>query len=215
MRVTKRKIKIIVYLTISIIAIAFVVSFFIKNVRSVYETASLSQVKSYIYDSINITTDRIVIDNRNNSLVETTKDEKGLVSTVTIDTEKVNILSNEVAVKCQEDLKTVDQSLVLHWGAFTGFKTLAEKGRTLNIPMRVNYTVKSDFKPYAEQIGINVVRYALYLKITTQAEIVLPVTKENAEFVTYILVSESVFACDLPETFISGENGMNYLDLLP
>lgn len=215
MRVTKRKIKIIVYLTISIIAIAFVVSFFIKNVRSVYETASLSQVKSYIYDSINITTDRIVIDNRNNSLVETTKDEKGLVSTVTIDTEKVNILSNEVAVKCQEDLKTVDQSLVLHWGAFTGFKTLAEKGRTVNIPMRVNYTVKSDFKPYAEQIGINVVRYALYLKITTQAEIVLPVTKENAEFVTYILVSESVFACDLPETFISGENGMNYLDLLP
>lgn len=211
----KKKIKLIIFLTVLATIATLPISFFVKNVRRVFETASVSQVKAFVYESINVSTNEIVVSNVDNSLVETTKDAKGLVSTVSINTEKVNVLSNEVAVKCQDDLKVGEQSLIVHSGAFTGFKTLAEKGKTVNIPMRVNYTVKSDFKPYAEQVGINVVRYALYLKITTQAEIVLPLTKENAEFVTYILVSESVFACDLPETFISGENAMEYIDLLP
>lgn len=215
MRAPKKKIKLLIYLVIVLTFTTFVFLFFVKNIRSVFETASVSQIKSFVYEVINESTNEIVSTKVDNSLVETTKDTKGLVSTVSINTEKVNILSNEVAVKCQDDLKIANQSLVLHYGSFTGLKTLAEKGKTVNIPMRVNYTVKSDFKPFAEQVGINVVRYALYLKITTQAEIVLPLTKEKAEFITYILVSESVFACDLPETFISGENAMEYIDLLP
>lgn len=208
---TKRVIIIVSLLT----AIIFCCTFYVRKVREVYKTASLAQVESYIYDTINITTDLIVVGNKNNTLVELTKDEKGLVRSLSIDTEQVNILSNEVAVKCQADLAKSDPSLILHMGAFTGATTLANRGRTINIPMKVNYTVKSDFKTFGEKLGINVVRYALYLVVTTRAKIVLPSNDEEAEFITYILVTETVFTTEIPDTFVASEEGLNYLDLIP
>ena len=215
MVINGKKIKIVVIIVLLLSILAILSSCFIKNVRQVYAEASHSQVESYIFDSINKTTDKIVVSNKNKTLVSLTKDEKGLVSSISINVEQVNILSNEVAVKCQEDLKTSKQSLILHLGAFTGSRLFANRGRTVYVPMDVNYTVKSDFRPFAEKVGINVVRYALYLEITTIADIVLPINEENAEFVTYILVNEMVFSIEVPDTFISSEDGLDYLDLIP
>lgn len=211
----KKWFKLIIILVVIVITVSIVWSYFRKNIKEVYKRASLSQVESYIYDNINITTDRIVVDNQNNSLVELTKGDNGLVSSLSINTEKVNILSNEVAVKCQSDLAKNDISLTLHWGSFTGSTLLAGKGRTVNIPMKVDFTVKSDFKTFGEKIGINVIRYALYLEVTTKAKIVVPKNIDDAEFVTYILVTETVFAAEVPDTFIASEEGLNYLDLIP
>ncbi len=211
----KKYAKRIIIIAPVITAIILCCVFFSLNVRKVYKNASLAQVESYIYDSINVTTDLIVVSNKNNALVNLTKDEKGLVSSLTVDTEKVNVLSNEVAVKCQADLSKSDISLIIPMGAFTGSTLLANRGRTVNIPMKVNYTVKSDFKTFGEKLGINVVRYALYLAITTKAKIVLPQNVEEAEFVTYVLVTETVFACEVPDTFIASEKGLDYIDLIP
>lgn len=212
---SKKWVKRVIILVSLLTAIIFCCTFFTKRIKQVVRTASFAQVESYIYDSINITTDRIVVSNQNNALVELTKDDNGLVRSLSIDTEKVNILSNEVAVKCQADLSNSDNSLILHLGAFTGSTLLANRGRTVNVPMKVNYTVKSDFKTFGEKIGINVVRYALYLAVTTRAKIVLPQNTEEAEFVTYILVTETVFTCEIPDTFVASEEGLNYLDLIP
>lgn len=211
----KKSLKIIVILLSITLAIVFLASFFSRKIKETYKTASFAQVESFVYNQINITTDLIVVSNKNKAFVELTKDEKGLVSSLSIDAENVNILSNEVAVKCQADLQKSEPSLILHLGAFTGSTLLAERGRTINIPMRVNYTVKSDFKTFGEQIGINVVRYSLYLAVTTRAKITLPSNTQEAEFITYVLVSEVVFTCEVPDTFIASEKGLDYLDLIP
>lgn len=211
----KKTAKIVIITLVIVITLVVCSYFFARKVRDVYKTASLAQVEQFIYDQINITTDRIVISNKNNALVELTKDDKGLVSSLSVDSEKINILSNEVAVKCQADLENADTSLVLHLGAFTGSTLLAERGRTINVPMRVNYTVKSDFKTFGEKLGINVVRYALYLAVTTRAKITLPTNTEEAVFVTYILISENVFTSEVPDTFIASEKGLDYIDLIP
>lgn len=148
-------------------------------------------------------------------MISTKENTEGEVVKILIDNDNVNNLNQDIAVSCQERLSLIEQAMIAHIGAFTDFKTLANKGRTVMIPMTVNYTVKSKVKAYSEKIGINVIRYALYLCVTTNTEIVLPIGSTPQEFVNYILITEIVFTSKVPETFIASEDGLNYLDLLP
>ena len=188
-----------------------------KNIRDLYREYSYAMVKSQVYEIINVTTDRIVVDEGNfGELVEITKEDNGKVSLIKPNVNAVNVLSNLVAVECQNDLSEYTQtSITIPFGAFSGSPLLADKGRDVTIPLKVEYTVRSDFKEYLEHIGINVVRYAIYLQVTTTGIITLPQNEYEAVFDTYILVTENVFSTDIPDTYISSKDDLQYLDLLP
>ncbi|MBQ7652797.1 MAG: hypothetical protein IJS93_00285 [Clostridia bacterium] len=188
-----------------------------KNVREIYREYSYAAVKSRIYRSINVTTDKIVVQNSDSApLVKVEKDENGLVTHITPAVNEVNVLSNLVAVECQKDLLN-ERSVALEipYGAFSGSPLLADKGRTVTVPIKVEYAVKSDFRPIIQSVGINVIRYALYLEVTTEAKIAIPENEEIAEFKTYVLVSENVFSTNIPDTYISSKEDLQYIDLLP
>ena len=209
---------VILFVTAIILAITVLCGVKIKkNVREIYREYSYSTVKSHVYERINVTTDKIVVQNHESEpLVAFTTDENGKVSHVRPDVNAVNILSNLIAVECQKDLETSPvKDISLRYGAFSGSPLLTNVGREIKIPLIVHYTVKSDFRDYLESIGINVVRYAMYLEITTQAKITLPQNEYEAEFVTYVLIGEHVFSTDIPNTYISSKEDLQYLDLLP
>lgn len=211
----KRKIKVVVWFVAIISALFLLFNHFTSNVKKVYETLSASQIKSYIYQTVNSTAKELISQRTGISMISTKENAEGEVVKILIDNDNVNNLNQDIAVSCRDSLSLIEQSMVVHIGAFTDFKTLADKGRTVMIPMTVNYTVNSKVKAYSEKIGINVIRYALYLCVTTEAEIVLPIGSTPQEFVNYILITEIVFTSKVPETFIASEDGLNYLDLLP
>ncbi len=211
----RRKIKVFIWFVAIISALLLVFYHFANNVKKVYESLSTSQIKSYVYQTVNSTAKELINQRKGISMISTKENTEGEVVKILIDNDNVNNLNQDIAVSCQERLSLIEQAMIAHIGAFTDFKTLANKGRTVMIPMTVNYTVKSKVKAYSEKIGINVIRYALYLCVTTNTEIVLPIGSTPQEFVNYILITEIVFTSKVPETFIASEDGLNYLDLLP
>lgn len=215
MSVKKRKTKGILWFMAILSTILFVFCHLVNNVKKVYESVSVSQIKSYIYQTVNLTAEKLIDERKGTTMLSTKQNADGEVVSILIDTDNVNDLSNDIAVKCQQDLSVIEQSLIVHIGAFTGFRTLVDKGRSIMIPMTVNYFVKSDLKAYSEKIGINVIRYALYLRVTTDADIVLPMGGTPQQFINYILIAEIVFTSEVPDTFIASDDGLGYLDLLP
>ncbi len=217
MRCDKKGIKFIAIIITCIILFSLLSFRISSNVKKIYINSSIALCNSFVFNQINITTDRIVVESDAlGNLVDTTKDDKGKVTAIFTNVNAINILSNQVAVKCQQDLENNSpDTLTLPLGAFTGSVLLSDRGRKVKVPLTTHFTVKSDFKPLAENIGINVIRYCLYLAITTRCEITLPYNEEEAVFTTYILVNESIFAGEIPDTYIGSQDGLDYLDLLP
>lgn len=217
MRCNRKKLKTIAVMLTCITIFSIFTLKISKNVKKIYLDSSISLCNSFVFNQINLTTDRIVVENNDlGNLVNTINDEKGKVTAIFTNVNAVNILSNQVAVQCQKDLEENSPScLTLPLGSFTGSVLLTDRGRKVNIPLTVHFTVKSDFKPLAENIGINVIRYCLYLAVTTTCDITLPYSDEEAVFTTYILVNESIFAGEIPDTYIGSQDGLEYLDLLP
>lgn len=214
----KRKIyKLIAVILLCVILFSIISIRISTNVKKLYINSSISLCNEFVFNQINLTTDEIIIENEElGELVQTIEDDKGKVSAIFTNVNAVNILSNQVAVRCQKDLsENTPLSITLPLGAFTGSVLLSDRGRKVSIPLTVHYTVKSDFKPLAENIGINVIRYCLYLAVTTICNITLPYNEEEATFTTYILVNESIFAGEIPDTYIGSQDGLEYLDLLP
>ena len=217
MKKNKKKKYLIVITVALIFLIGIIAGFRIrKNVREIYREYSYNAVKSNIYERINVTTDKIVVEQSDEPLIEVKTDEKGLITHISPNVNEVNVLSNLVAVECQKDLIEEDRIVLeIPYGAFSGSPLLADKGRKIKVPLTVDYTVKSDFRPFIQSVGINVIRYALYLEVTTTAKISIPQNDEVAEFKTYVLVCENVFSTNIPDTYISSKEDLQYLDLLP
>jgi|GEM_PF-6497297 len=212
----KARWKAVIVITVLIILISLIAVRIRKNIRDIYREYSYSSVKSFIYENVNVTTDRIVLDkDRFGDLITVEKAENGKISHLSPNVNAVNVISNQVAVECQKDLLKESPVLSIPYGAFTGSPLLSDKGRLVEVPLTVNYTVKSDFREYLQSIGINVVRYALYLEVTTTADIAIPYNQYQADFVTYVLICENVFSTDIPDTYISSKEDLQYLDLLP
>lgn len=217
MKCNRKKLKICAVVVVILLLFSLFSFKISKNVKKIYIDSSIALCNKFVYNQINLTTDRIVIESESlGELVKTHKDEQGKITAIFTNVNAVNILSNQVAVECQKDLQeNSPYRLKLPLGSFTGSVLLSDRGRRVNVPLTVHYTVKSDFKPLAENIGINVIRYCLYLAVTTTCDIALPYNEEKAVFTTYILVNESIFTGEIPDTYIGSQDGLEYLDLLP
>ncbi|MDR0855727.1 MAG: sporulation protein YunB [Christensenellaceae bacterium] len=97
-------------------------------------------------------------------------------------------------------------------GAFTGSALLSEKGKDVDVNMRVagysDISLKSSFAPS----GINNTLHRLYLTVKVTVEVLIPLKTERAEVTVSFVVSENVIAGRVPQTYVSGYSDQQMAD---
>ena len=133
-----------------------------------------------------------------------------------IDTPRTAVLAATLANTCYADLANYDTlALAIPLGAIVGSTTWADRGKKTTYTIEVTYSVACDYTVCHEAVGINQVRYALYLQLVAEAHITVPRQIEDARYVCCVPVCEKIYSGEVPNVYVNGQDATNYLDLLP
>ena len=137
-------------------------------------------------------------------------------TSIDLDGPKLAQLVGEAMLAMQNDLDRYEKlTLTLPRGALIGSTYLADKGREVDYHVTSHYTTQCRYTTSLECVGINRVRYAVYLVLIVEAKIIVPLSSDTITVSQYIPVCEHVFAGEVPNVYVNGEEGTNYLDLIP
>lgn len=200
-----------------VVAVVIAVSVLItQSFRKQLYTSSASLVQQQAQQAINRCVDGLLNDVDKTKYVNTTSDADGRILSIQLDTHELAKLSAALSVRMTDSLRPIENlTLSLPRGAFLGSGYLADKGRKIDFDVTTTYNVRCSYSVYHKEIGINQVRYAIYMHIVTDADILVPIEAQSRVFNDYFPVCELIYAGTVPDTYIGGEEGLEYLDLLP
>ncbi len=191
--------------------------YLVKNIEEQVFSQGVSVVKSRAVEAINTATDNTITTNMNyNDYVLVEKDNDNNITFIQGKTMQINRLSRQLALNCEEMIANLgEQSMDIPWGAFTGFILLSNYGREIRIPLTIYSTVTTDYHSTFVSAGINQTRHSIYIKISVNMDIVLPLYSVPVSFDNYVLVTESVIAGKIPDVYIHAADYNEFLDLIP
>ena len=156
----------------------------------------------------------VILSAADNPVVESITE--GKVRQISVNSTYMNRLAAECNTQCEQDLSAFDKLTVsVPRGALTGSQYLADKGRQVTYTLSVSYDLATRYKTTVEAVGINQVRFAVYLVVQATAHVTVPLTIQDVQYTYYVPVCETLYAADVPNVYVADENGTNYLDLLP
>lgn len=191
--------------------------YLVKNIEAQVFSQGVSVVKSRAVEAVNAATDNTITSNMNyEDYVIIEKDGDNNITFIQGKTMQMNRLSRQLAKNCEEMIKNIgDQHIDIPWGAFTGFILLSNYGKEIRIPLTLYSSVTTDFHSSFVAVGINQTRHSIYIKISVNMDIVLPLYSYPISFDNYVLVAESVIAGKIPEVYIHAADYNEFLDLIP
>ena len=135
---------------------------------------------------------------------------------ISVDNLAMNRLAGQCNTRCQMDLAPFERPVLsLPAGALTGSAYLADKGKTVTYRMQVSYEISTTYTAASYAVGINQIRYAVYLLVHAKAHVTIPTIVPSVEYTYYVPVCEMQYGADVPNVYVASEKGTNYLDLIP
>ena len=184
-----------------------------KGYKTQIALSAKSLVEQQVKNQINLTVLPLIQECTTNRDLVAIKEEP---ATINVDGPTLSLLSAKTLVSLQQVLGLYHQMMLsLPRGALIGSTYLADKGRMTDYTVTTDYTTECKYVSSLECVGINRVRYAIYLNIIVNASIVIPAQAGSITVSQYLPVFEYVFAGEVPGVYVNGENGTNYLDLIP
>ncbi len=211
----KRKIKIAIVLCLLIVFSAILFLSFQRNVKPVVYTYCDALISSLGVECINSSAADVVALYEYSDFIriEKTGDK---IDYLTADAPTVNGFTRSLALRCENALNALGiQKIKVPMGAFTGSVLMSNRGPKVSVDITFFSSVKCDFLTIFENVGINQTRHAIYAKIDVWFNTVLPISEHELRLTNNILVAENVIVGEIPEVFVNGENGLEYLDLIP
>jgi len=136
---------------------------------------------------------------RYQDIVHIQKDNQGKIVLVQADTLKINQLSTEMTLKVQESLRNLEnESIGIPIGQLLGIHILAALGPELSVRLIPVGTVRVDIIDKFEGAGINQTRHLIWLDLSSEFQIAIPLYKEAIKVNTKVPLAESIIVGDVP-----------------
>lgn len=208
MRRTKRKINklrlIIISALIFIIAFIFVIVSIEKNIEpkviSICEYHCKAELSKIINSSVNevITQNDIKYTDIAVKLIN-----NGEITAVDIRTENVNKIRSEIAKKINEKISNEAQNEIsIPIGSITDLFFLSGKGPEINIQFLPEASVATKISTNLSSSGINQTVHTIFIDITVEAVMILPMKNINITVDSNCILAESIIIGDVPEGLI-------------
>ena len=168
--------------------------------------ASVGEVKakSMIIQTINeVVRIKFLEDINSANLLDIITDENGKIAMVKADSVAMTELSYDLAARIQEEIKEIrEEKVLVPLGTILGNQILSQTGPRVRLKVLPIGTSKVSFNTEFEEAGINQTKYKIYLKVESQARVLVPFSSNDIELETVLLVAETIIIGDVPQTYI-------------
>ncbi len=146
---------------------------------------------------------------RYQDIVQIHKDEQGKIVLIQADTIRINKISNEITLKVQQALRNInDQQIGIPLGQLLGFHLLAAMGPELNVKMIPVGVIRVDIIDKFEGAGINQTRHLIWLDLSSEFQIAVPLYQEVFKVNTKVPLVESIIVGDVPPSLVTLPGGV-------
>ncbi len=201
-----------------IIAIIFIVIFlyFHFYVNPQIVNANIASIKSNAITVINMATSGTISSNDYDNLITVSKDNDGNVTLLEVNAKNVNKLNNDIMIEIQTEL---DKGNLLNYnlplGTFTGLPILSGIGPKIKLKIVPIGNVKTTYRSQIASLSINQSYHKIYLTISIDVCIFLPLYTQNVTISNQILIGENIIVGQIPSTYLNTDNLTNALNLIP
>ena len=149
-------------------------------------------------------------------LVNIVNDEFGNISMIQANSLEINNLSRDLAQACEIRIEEYGKSgITIPMGTFTGIPLLVGRGPRIKVKMVPVGSVVCKFLSSFETAGINQTVHKIYLNITANVGVVMPLNSRNFESQQQVLISESVIIGQVPEVYLYSDSLDTLLNFVP
>jgi sporulation protein YunB len=205
---TKRKshkyISIIIVVILIIVVFNTIIVFFDKRVMPSMTEMAIMMAKSQTLDIINEKSVDILSQEFNyDKMIKIEKNSEGNIILVQADTIKLNYIASKLATECNKELSDMKNSTIkvpLGW--------VSEKSIFYNIGPKIGMeiepmgNVSTSYESKFESAGINQTRHKIYLNVTANIRLKLPLKNQDIQVNTQIPVSDTIIVGKIPNTTI-------------
>ena len=187
-----------------------------QNVKPVIFTYCDALIASLGMECINSSTADVVALYEYSDFADLERGEDGRILYLGTNAALANGFVRSLALRCENALNALGrQEISVPIGAFTGSALLSDRGPEVAVGVTFFSSVHCDFISTFESVGINQTRHALYAKVDVLFNTVLPIAEHEIALTNTLLIAESVIVGEIPNVYVAGEDGVNYLDLIP
>jgi sporulation protein YunB len=137
------------------------------------------------------------------SMVTVRVDSRGRVVLIQPNTMEFNKLAADTTMKVQKTLQEItEEQVYIPLGQVFGSQMLASLGPKIPITIIPIGTVQVKVVDKFEQAGINQTRHMVFLVITTQIRIVVPMVGKTVSVNTQVPIAEYVVVGEVPNTYV-------------
>ena len=212
----KSKRKLIVVLSIIILSIYLILSYFSSNVSPVITKLTSSKIKAISLRALSVAvTDVISQGITYDDLMTIIKTNDGQISAMQAHTDKINLLARQISSKATVNMQNSNlQSVGIPLGAFTGSMILSGLGPEIEVKVLPVSAINCDYVSEFSTAGVNQTLHKIYVNLSATVQLVLPTIKE-IEVNSKVLISECLIVGKIPETYLNSTSLENMMDLIP
>lgn len=195
---------VLVILIIIIILVIFntIITFFDKRVMpSITEIAEI-MAKSQALDIINETSVKVLSDEfKYDEMIKIEKDNNGNINLIQADTVKLNYIASELAMECNKKLSDMNDAKVqVPLGWMSDKSIFYNLGPKISMKIEPVGNISTSYESKFESAGMNQTRHKIYLNISANMRIKLPIQNKQIEVDTQIPVSDTIIVGKIPNT---------------
>lgn len=138
-------------------------------------------------------------------IVNVEKNNDGEIVLLTANSYVVNLISREITNATTKIVKDkMDKGVPVPLLTFTGIGILSGYGRDINLKTMYVSDVLCDFISTLESVGVNQTLHSIYIELTINVNINVPLSGKKETVVNRVLLAESVLVGEVPDTYLSG-----------
>lgn len=208
-RKKRRKLFIAVMLVFVPVAMLAVFIGFEIRITPVITAMAESRARNIATETVNDAVKKVLCDGNfsYDNLVDVTRDEKGQITSVTVDSIGTNTLCSAIRGEIVDSLASLGEKQVsIPIGTLTGIDILTGRGPRLNITIALSGSATTDITNQFQTAGINQTRHQMIMNIRTKIFIIMQSGNISTEIDNSIVVAETVIVGQVPEIYSDGTN---------
>ncbi|AYD39818.1 sporulation protein YunB [Clostridium fermenticellae] len=199
--------KIKVYFIIVLIIFIIVTNIYVVNflISPAIITASEAEIRAQVTEIINsVILKEYTKEFNYDSIIHTEKDRDGNIVMMKADTLRMNKIACDVAIKSQKELKNVGEDGVkIPLGYVLKNNLFAFFGPNITVKMQPVGYIETKYISNFESAGINQTRHKIYVEVSTNMKIIVPLKSENISIKNEVPISETIIVGKVPQTALN------------
>ncbi len=149
-------------------------------------------------------------------LVNIITDELGNISMIQANSLEINNMSKDLAQTTETKIEEYGRSgVTIPVGSFTGIPFFVGRGPKIKLKVNPIGAVNCSFLSQFETAGINQTNHKIYLKISADVGVVLPLLSTKYNTTRQVLISESIIVGQVPEVYLYSDTLDTLLNFVP